>query len=314
MADKLQKRGLVFLLATVCCLLWGSAYPFIKIGYQLFAIETTGSQILFAGCRFSMAGIMTWVIASVYKKELVFPDRSEWTSIISLGLIQTSFQYLFFYIGLANTTGVKAAIINPMSVFLVIFFAHLILKEKLTRYKIFGCLLGMAGVLIVQLNGVSLNGDFKFLGEGFMLLACLASALGTIMTRVYTKKSDAMTLTAFQLCFGGLVLIGVGLLSGGQIHPTNVLALLVLFYLAVLSATAFSVWTILIKHNPVGIVAVYSFMIPVFGVILSGLILGEAFLNLRTLFSLVCVSLGIWLVNRQPKVKANNSAEIGKKN
>ena len=306
MADKLQRSGLVLILATLCCLLWGSAYPFIKIGYQLFAIETTGSQILFAGCRFTMAGILTWVIASIYKKELVYPVRSEWASIISLGLVQTSLQYMFFYIGLANTSGVKAAIINPMSAFLVIIFGHLILQEKLTRDKIFGCLLGMAGVLIVQLNGGTLNGDFKFLGEGFMFLACFASALGTIMTRVYTKKSDSMTLTAFQLSLGGLVLMGVGLLSGGQIHSADLHGLLVLFYLAVLSATAFSVWTILIKHNPVGLVAVYSFMIPVFGVMLSGLFLGEAFLNIRILFSLICVSLGIWLVNRQSKVQATN--------
>jgi drug/metabolite transporter (DMT)-like permease len=164
----------------------------------------------------------------------------------------------------------------------------------------------MTGVLIVQFNGGSLNGGFKFLGEGFMFLACFASALGTIMTRVYTKKSDSMTLTAFQLSFGGLILIGVGLLSGGQIHSADLHGLLVLFYLAVLSATAFSVWTILIKHNPVGLVAVYSFMIPVFGVMLSGLFLGEAFLNIRILFSLICVSLGIWLVNRQSKVQATN--------
>ncbi|MDK2961976.1 MAG: hypothetical protein PWP20_1102, partial [Eubacteriaceae bacterium] len=148
---------------------------------------------------------------------------------MSLGLVQTSLQYLFFYIGLANTSGVKAAIINPMAAFLVIIFAHLLLKEKLTRDKVFGCLLGMTGVLIVQLNGGSLNTDFKFLGEGFMFLACFASALGTIMTRVYTKKSDSMTLTAFQLSFGGLILIGVGLLSGGQIHSADLHGLLVLF-------------------------------------------------------------------------------------
>jgi drug/metabolite transporter (DMT)-like permease len=291
MADKLQRPSLVLILATLCCLLWGSAYPFIKIGYRLFAIETTGSQILFAGLRFTMAGILTWVITCSYKKELIYPVRSEWGSVMSLGLVQTSLQYLFFYIGLA---------------FLVIIFAHLLLKEKLTRDKVFGCLLGMTGVLIVQFNGGSLNGGFKFLGEGFMFLACFASALGTIMTRVYTKKSDSMTLTAFQLSFGGLILIGVGLLSGGQIHSADLHGLLVLFYLAVLSATAFSVWTILIKHNPVGLVAVYSFMIPVFGVMLSGLFLGEAFLNIRILFSLICVSLGIWLVNRQSKVQATN--------
>ncbi|WKY48023.1 DMT family transporter [Eubacteriaceae bacterium ES3] len=299
MSDKLQNKMVVLGLAGLSCLLWGSAYAFIKIGYELFAIETTGSRILFAGFRFTMAGIITFLLASIYNKGIVRPRRGEWLNIISLGLVQTTLQYILFYIGLANTTGVKAAIINPTAAFFVIIFAHLILHEKLTREKIFGCLLGMAGVVIVQFNGGSLAGGFKFFGEGFMFMACLASAMGTILTRIYTKNSDSMTLTAYQLIIGGLILIGVGWISGGEIHPTGPQSLLVLLYLALLSATAFSVWTILIKHNPVGVVAVYTFMIPIFGVILSGLILGEAFLSLRIIISLVCVSLGIWLVNRE---------------
>ena len=54
----LTKPLVVCLLAMVCCLLWGSAFPCIKIGYRLFAIAGTDrpTQILFAGCRFVLAG------------------------------------------------------------------------------------------------------------------------------------------------------------------------------------------------------------------------------------------------------------------
>jgi len=300
--DRLQNKGLVLALATLCCLLWGSAYPSVKIGYELFDIQTTGAQVLFAGYRFTLAGVLTWAITSVYFKKIVVPQGTEWGRMVSLGLVQTTLQYIFFYIGLANTTGVKASIINATATFFAILFAHLILKnEKMTRARIFGCVLGMAGVIIIQLKGGTIDSSFSLIGDGFLFLVCIASALGAVMTRVFTKKSDAMILTAYQLMIGGVVLIAVGLIMGGTISQITILGLLLLGYLAALSAAAFTIWTILLKHNPVGIVAIYGFMIPVFGVILSGIFLGEAFLNLRILASLACVSVGIWLVNREAR-------------
>ncbi|PKM75063.1 MAG: EamA family transporter, partial [Firmicutes bacterium HGW-Firmicutes-17] len=212
----------------------------------------------------------------------------------------TTLQYIFFYIGLANTTGVKAAIINATATFFTILFAHLILKnEKMTRAKIFGCLLGMAGVIIIQLKSGKIDSSFSLMGDGFLFLVCIASALGAVMTRIFTQKSDSMILTAYQLMIGGVVLIVVGLMMGGTITQITIPGLLLLGYLSALSAAAFTIWAMLLKHNPVGIVAIYGFMIPVFGVMLSGIFLGEQFLNLRILIALACVSVGIWLVNRE---------------
>ena len=300
MMDKLQKKGIVFALATLCCLLWGSAYPSVKIGYVLFDIQTTGAQVLFAGYRFTLAGILTWIITSLYFKKIIVPRKDEWGSMVSLGLVQTTLQYIFFYIGLANTTGVKASIINATSTFFVIIFAHLILKnEKITRAKVLGCILGMVGVIIIQLKGGQIDSSFSLMGDGFLFLVCIVSALGAVMTRIFTQKIDAMILTACQLMIGGVALIIMGLGMGGEITVITIPGILLLLYLAVLSAAAFTIWTMLIKHNPVGMVAIYGFMIPVFGVMLSGILLGEEFLNLRILVSLVCVSIGIWLVNRE---------------
>ncbi len=300
MTDKMQNKAVVFALATFCCLLWGSAYPSVKIGYRLFDIQTTGAQLLFAGCRFTLAGILTWIITSIFFKKAVVPKKDEWHRMVSLGVVQTTFQYIFFYIGLAHTTGVKGAIINASSTFFVIIFAHILLKnEKITRAKIIGCVLGMAGVIILQLNGGTMDNHFSLMGDGFLFLACISSALGAVLTRIYTKKSESMILTAYQLMIGGVILMGVGLIMGGTITEISTRGIFLLIYLAFISAAAFSIWAILLKHNPVGVVAIYGFMIPVFGVILSGLFLGEQFLSLPILVSLISVSMGIWLVNRE---------------
>lgn len=75
----LENKIVVFLLAIMCCLLWGSAFPSIKIGYNLFGIDSTDimSQILFAGIRFFLAGIFTIIFGSILSAIFL----SEWNTI-----------------------------------------------------------------------------------------------------------------------------------------------------------------------------------------------------------------------------------------
>ena len=96
------------LLACLCCLLWGSATPAIKIGYEWFGIGAgeVASRILFAGVRFVLAGILTVIFGSIIAGKILLPKKTSYGMICKLGLVQTVFQYIFFYMGLAYTTGV----------------------------------------------------------------------------------------------------------------------------------------------------------------------------------------------------------------
>ena len=110
----MQKTAVVWFGALVCCALWGSAFPCIKIGYQMFEIDAadTAAQILFAGYRFTLAGILTVLIGSVLNKGFLIPKKESLEKIFKLSMLQTVLQYFFFYVGLANTTGVKASILS----------------------------------------------------------------------------------------------------------------------------------------------------------------------------------------------------------
>ena len=159
MKNFLTKTPVVITLALICCALWGSAFPCIKIGYRMFSIggNDTASQILFAGIRFLLAGLMVILICSfIYKKPLIPHNGTTVKRIFILSLFQTILQYVFFYIGLANTTGSKAAIIEATNVFLAILVSGLLFKmEKVTSKKMLGCLIGFIGVVIINLgNGV----------------------------------------------------------------------------------------------------------------------------------------------------------------
>ncbi|MEE0421768.1 MAG: DMT family transporter [Lachnospiraceae bacterium] len=299
----LTKTPMVCLLAMICCLLWGSAFPCIKIGYQLFQIhpDSIGSQLLFAGCRFTLAGILTILIGSLLNRRFLLPAKTSWSMVAKLGLVQTVLQYILFYIGLANTTGVKSSIIEASNVFLAILAATLIFKlEKLTPAKIAGCILGFAGVVIINLNGGSLDTSMSFSGEGCILLSAAAYALSSILIKRYAQKDEPVTLSGYQFLFGGVILSLIGLAAGGRVSGFTFASTALLLYLSLVSAIAYSLWGILLKFNPVGKVAVFGFMNPVFGVILSAILLGESnqAFTLTGLAALALVCAGIYIVNR----------------
>lgn len=299
----LQKSWVVALLAMVCCFLWGSAFPCVKIGYAMFHImpHDIASQILFAGARFTLAGILTIAIGSALSKKALFPEKNSWGMVLSLAMAQTVIQYLLFYIGLANTSGVKASIIEASNVFLSILISALIFRyESLSAGKILGCILGFAGVVLINLGGSSIDAHMTFQGEGFMFLSTLSYAFSSVLIKKYSQRENPVTLSGYQFTLGGLIMAIVGLCMGGKLQGFTLASTSLLIYMALISAVAYSLWGILLKHNPVSKVAVFGFMNPVFGVILSAVLLKEqnqAF-TIQGLISLILVCIGIYVVNQ----------------
>lgn len=293
-------------MAMICCALWGSAFPCIKIGYRLFEIpaDAVNSQMLFAGMRFTLAGILVIVIGSLTGRKCMVPKKGTWKKILILSLFQTIIQYIFFYIGLANTTGVKASIIEAANVFFVILLASLVFRqEKLTVLKILGCVVGFAGVVLINLNQGGLDTGVKLTGEGFILLSAFSYAMSSVFLKQFGKDEDPMMLSGYQFVIGGAVITLCGLLTGAKITAFTAESTGMLFYLAIVSAGAYSIWGNLLKYNPASKVAVFGFMNPVFGVILSALLLHEqeqAF-GWMGLTALVLVCAGIFVVNRDSR-------------
>jgi drug/metabolite transporter (DMT)-like permease len=110
-----------------------------------------------------------------------------------------------------------------------------------------------------------------------------------------------MTITAYQLTFGGFILILMGLLMHGEMGAFNGRSALLFSYMVFLSTVAFSIWTLLLKYNPVGKVAIFGCSIPIFGVLLSAIFLNEQVFTIQNLTALICVSVGIMVVNHTGK-------------
>ena len=310
MADQEQKKVIwsyfpVTLLTVVfCCILWGSAIPAVKIAYEAFRIgsDDTSSRILLAGVRFILSGVMIIGIGSLIGRRLLIPKRSSWKYISILALFQTAGQYYFFFMAVAHTSGVRSSIINASGNFLAIIFAVLIFRmEKLSWKKAAGCIIGFAGILTI-LGGFRAfmeGGAITFEGEGAMLIADVFYAVSSCCIKIFSKEEDPVVLCGWQFLLGGSILAVIGLIMGGQLHFYNSTCVIDLLYLGFISAGAYTLWSILLKYNPVSRISILGFLNPVMSVFLSALILGEnqeAF-SLKGLLALALVSLGIIIVN-----------------
>lgn len=295
---KFTKPITVCVLALISCFLWGSAFPCVKIGYELFEISAsdTASVLLFAGLRFSLAGILVITFGSIIERRVLLPKKSSLWKILLLCLAQTVVQYAFFYVGLSRTTGVKASIIEAMNVFVAIVVAAFIFRqEKFTFLKAVGCMLGMAGIVVVNLNGLSFEASLT--GEGFIFISTVSYAFSACMLKLFSKSEDTFVLSGYQFFFGGIILSVVGLAFGGKLAAFSFAAGAMLLYLALISSVAYTLWGVLLKYNSPSRVAVFGFMNPVFGVILSALLLKETIDPLLCVFALLLTSAGIVLIN-----------------
>lgn len=305
----LQKNKLFTLVlpAILCTALWGSAAPCIKVGYELFGIGGNSfSQLVFAGWRFALAGLLTLVIALMLGRQQIMPNRDNIKAIMSICLFQSMIQYVCYYIGLSHTTGTKGALLSGTQTFFAILFAHIFLSnDKLTVPKSIGCLMGFAGVVLLQLGGDF--GGFSLMGDGLVLLSAASAGMGALVSRVMSPGQDPVILTGWQLTFGGLFLLALGYGGGGSVGTITLQGSLLMIYLVILSSAAFTIWTALLKKFPVGKVTLYGFLIPVFGAILSAIFLAEKNWNIQSWCALVLVSTGIAVANYTKKQK--NTAE-----
>ena len=165
-------------------------------------------------------------------------------------------------------------------------------------------MIGFAGLIVVNIAGKGLDFDFSLLGEGFILIAALSGAMAQGYIKKFSKDANVVMLSGYQFFFGGVVMSVVGLVSGGHLSLSNggshiiVKAILLLLYMGFISAAAYTLWGILLKYNDVSKVATCKFMNPIFGAVISFIILNETgTLGPQTVIALVMVCAGIFIVN-----------------
>ncbi|MBT2217337.1 EamA family transporter [Virgibacillus dakarensis] len=299
----LTQKWIVISIAIFCSILWGSAFPVLKISYEelQMAADDTIAKIVFAGMRFLLAGLMLLVGMLIAKPKALLVTKRQAMFLVIFGVVQTALQYFFFYNGLANTSGMKGALLSASGTFFTVLLAHFFYSnDRLNWPKAIGLVAGFCGIIVANW-GQEFQLSFTLTGEGFMILAALTGAIGAIMAKELALGIHPFALTGWQLTIGSvlMLLIGVPQLKPGAISFTP-LGWGLLGYAALLSAVAFALWYSILKYNKAGEVSIYKFVTPVSGTILSAIFIPGEQLTIFIIGALALVAVGIISVNYKP--------------
>ena len=290
----------VAIFALTAAVAWGWAYPLIKLGFEEFQIhaEMTGSKMLFAGIRFFFSGFILLILAKITKRDFHIKEKkNSYTFLLLFTLLNTTLHYAFFYIGLSHSDGARAAILNSLSVFTLVLLACAVFpSDKLTPRKIFGCILGFLGILMLNWGSIDAF-TFTPLGDGMIILNALCSAFASLMTRGVSKRIDIFVGTGLSLSMGGGFLIIIGIFCGGTLPKITLLGLIYLLLLIFISSLGFALYNKLICCNPVGKVAIYNSLIPIVGALTSCIFLTEPFYY-KYIVAGGLAALGIYTINK----------------
>ena len=294
--------------ALLCNFLWGSAIPAIAQGYQLLSIEdSTGGQMLFAGIRFSVSGVAILVFWALSHRQMPRITKSTLQDGFRLCLLWTVGQYACYYLGMAHATGVSASIIQGFEVFVTLILGALCFhSEALTARKVAGSLIGVAGIALFSGGG---SVGFSWMGEGLLAAGTVFASMASQLLAKYSKHADPIVLAGTQFVLGGLLLAALGLVLGGQLTLDTPAAWGILAWLILVSSVAYGLWSLLIATHPVSSVVVWSFTLPVFGVLLSLVLLGDQGnpFGLTSAVAVALLCLGIWLVDSNSSKKPAKS-------
>lgn len=295
-------------LAIIACLLWSTAFVGIKIGLKY----TTPIQ--FAGIRFFISGLMILLVIKDFKSYFAQIKRNVGVVII-VSVLQTFMQYFFFYMGINKVSGALGAIVIGAGPLFVAIVSHFFMSnDKITLKKLGAILLGFSGILLVILGrGTVFDTDTGFLwGVIFLVLCNINSGFSNVFIAKKTKHIHSLTLSSSSLIFGGLLLMLVSIpLEGAKyIGITAAEYYIALLWLSFLSAAAISIWTTLLKRPKVKVsdLNMWKFIVPVFGAILSWVILSNESPNLLSILGMLLTASSLLLVNYFNRKK--NAAKI----
>lgn len=152
--------------------------------------------------------------------------------------------------------------------------------------------------------GVKENEDntFDVLGlDNLKDTADISNSISRLVSSSLDYEVSPVVLSGTQFTMGGIILTLIGVGMGGHLGNVTAGGILLILYLAMVSAVAYTLWSVLLAWNDVSKVAIFGFVNPLCSVILSALVLGEVHqaFNAGSLIALLLVCVGIYVVNRR---------------
>ncbi|MGG1444863.1 DMT family transporter [Brevibacillus laterosporus] len=295
-----QSRIKPALYLTFLVLMWGVNWPLSK-----YALTYT-PPLLFAGLRTFIGGLILISFAILQRKQLHL--KGTWHIYLIASVLNIILYYGFQTIGLQYMpAGLFSAIVFLQPVLLGI-FSWLWLGESMYGLKILGLLLGFFGVVSLTTDGFT--GSMSIWGIMLAIASSFSWAFGTVYMKKTAAQVDSIWMTAIQITFGSIVMLG----SGSAVESWSDIAWNTLFIVVTLFISIFVIalgWLVyfkLLATIEASKVGAFTFLIPLISVIFSVLFLNEK-VTINLIAGLVLITGSIVLVNFKPK-RLNKTSKI----
>lgn len=274
-----------FLLIILTTALMGSSFAIGKIGLQY------SSPLLLAGLRFLLAGVIMAILVKITNQPHP-ASKEQWSKVLIIGSLQTATVMGCIFISLRTITASESSILTFMNPLLVIIFGTVFMQIRYKWYQWSGVLLGFIGVA-TTLGGIK---DMK-IGILFGALSSVFWAISTLLVNKWGSNFNTWVLSAYQMLFGGLILIILSLLIEKPFFDLNMKSVSLLLWLSIMSSIVqFALWYFLLQKGEPGKTSSYLFLAPFFGVLTGSVLLNET-ISLEFLGGGLLIIIGIFLVN-----------------
>ncbi len=276
---------------------WGASGVAVKIAQlQLGTFEIVALRF--------MAAMPLLIIVTVLWKgpEALKIDKKDLPYIAVLAFMGIPLEFLLQVTSLAYTTATCFTLIFSLSPFFIIFTSAVLIKEKITRHKAIGALIGFMGVTLIITNG-SLAVPTNLLGDAIAIMANIVWALYTVIGKPINEKYSALTVLNYTFIFGALELIPFYLLSPG-LSPaefTGSTWIAMGFLTIFCSLIAFLLYNHGTEKLPASIAGLFIYVQPLSGVALAAIVLGEH-ITVYTIIGTFLIIYGIYEAERRGSI------------
>lgn len=292
-------------LALLTMLLWGSLFPMVKLGFSAYNVNSTADILLFAGIRFAICGGVICIYSAVTNAGSYRPAGQSIFPILLSGVFAIILHYGFTYLGLELTDSSKTALLKQIGALLYVCFSFLFIKEDHpTVKKILAAAVGFLGIITLNISseGVSFS-----VGDLLILCASFCTVFSNVISKKVFEKVSPITFTGISQLFGGVVLLVIGISTGGRVHFSLNAELWIMAYICTASIVSYCIWFGIVKSGELSKLFIIKFAEPVFACIFGALILGEDIWKIQYLIAFLLISGSICVSNTQKASQKNTS-------